>query len=71
MTTRYAVLNMINTFNTTLMLYTKVKRINPELLQGIIFSVSFILYLYVMMHVHSTYCDNHFMMYVSQVYIKQ
>ena len=53
------------------MLYIKVKRINPELLQGIIFSVSFILYLYVMMHVHSTYCDDHFMMYVSQVYIKQ
>ena len=67
MTTRYAVLYMINTFNTTLMLYVKVKRINPELSQGTIFFCFF----YFVSIYNSTYYDNHFMMYVSQVYLKQ
>ena len=45
-----------------------VKRVNPRvLIKGKTFSISLILYLYDMMDVHYTYCDNHFMMRVSQI----
>ena len=49
--------------------YTKiVKRVNPEFSsQGkILFSFYLIFYLYEMMDGHYIYCDNHFMMDVSQ-----
>ena len=51
------------------MLYTKVvKRVNPNNShhKEKIFFIS-LMYLYEMMDVHQTYCDNHFMTYVSQI----
>ena len=44
-----------------------VKRVNPKpshLKERHFFSISLILYLYEMMDVHATYCDNHF---ISQI----
>ena len=44
------------------------KRVDPEFSsQGHFFSISLILYLHEMMDVNYTYCDNNFMMYVSQI----
>ena len=45
-----------------------VKRVNPKSShhKKKKFSISLILYLYEMAGIHETYCDNHFMMYVSQ-----
>ena len=46
------------------------KRVNPKSShheENIFFSISLMLYLYEMIDVRSTYCGNHFMMYVSQI----
>ena len=62
--------HMINIINTAVCYTWIVKRVDPKSSQHRkkkIFSISLILYPYKMMDTPSTYCDNHFMMYVNQI----
>ena len=57
--------NMVNIINTAYVVYESCYRINPELAQRrILFSFFFY---YKSVWGDGTYCDNHFMMYVSQI----
>ena len=49
------------------MWHMKVKTVNPEFSSQEKYLISFILYLYKMMDIHWTYCDNYSMLYVSQI----
>ena len=51
------------------MLHVKVKRVTKSARhkEKIYFSISLMLYIYEMIYTQQTYCDNHFMMYVSQI----
>ena len=48
-----------------------IKRVSPKSFQHKekFISFSFLLYLYEIMDVHKTYCDDHFMMYISQIMV--
>ena len=57
--------NMIKIINAGVCYRWKSLRVNPKSSyhkEKQFFSISLILYLYEMIDVHSTYCDNHFMM---------
>ena len=61
---------MVNVINIAAC-YIRKLRVNPKSSYQAenFFSISLILCLYVMMNVRWTYTDNHFMMYISQVFV--